>query len=150
VQPYQEAGLGVANTLSASLNLALLVYALRRKLSRLDMKDVVQVLLVLVPAALWRELLRGLAWLWRKVRPCDPPAQAGGGFRAGRHRRAGLLAGGALGPGARRSRRGGVVSEEGSPTLTTLGPAGILSRYVNGVLPGATSSGLRLPGHELN
>ena len=34
VQPYREAGLGVANTLSASFNTLLLVYALRRKLSR--------------------------------------------------------------------------------------------------------------------
>jgi len=67
VQPYQEAGLGVANTLSASLNLALLVYALRRKLSRLDMKDVVQVLLVLVPAAaLAGAIAAVLAWLWEK------------------------------------------------------------------------------------
>jgi len=50
VQRYREAGLGVANTLSATLNLALLVYALRRKLSRLGLAGVVNTLLVLVPA----------------------------------------------------------------------------------------------------
>ena len=67
VHPYREAGLGVANTLSASLNLALLVYALRRKLSRLGLTGVVHVLLVLVPdAVLAGVVAAALAWLWEK------------------------------------------------------------------------------------
>lgn len=37
VRPYREAGLGVANTLSASINTALLFFALRKKLSRLEL-----------------------------------------------------------------------------------------------------------------
>ena len=51
VQRYREAGLGVANTLSATFNLGLLTYALRRKLSRLDLADLKRTLLVLLPAA---------------------------------------------------------------------------------------------------
>ena len=51
MQPYREAGLGVANTLSATLNMALLIYALRRKLKHLGFASVVQTLLVLVPTA---------------------------------------------------------------------------------------------------
>jgi putative peptidoglycan lipid II flippase len=67
VQPYQEAGLGVANTLSASLNLALLVYALRRKLSRLGLTGLVHTLLVLVPAAILAGVIAAaLAWLWER------------------------------------------------------------------------------------
>ena len=51
VQRYREAGLGVANTLSATFNLGLLTYALRRKLSRLDLAGLKRTLLVLLPAA---------------------------------------------------------------------------------------------------
>ena len=68
VHPYREAGLGVANTLSATLNMLLLTYALRRKLARLGLAGLVNTLLILVPAA----LLAGLvAWflgtLWEKL-----------------------------------------------------------------------------------
>ena len=67
VQPYREAGLGVANTLSATLNLALLVYALRRKLSRLGLTGLVHTLLVLVPDAVLAGMVAAaLAWLWDK------------------------------------------------------------------------------------
>ena len=48
-----EAGLGLANTLSALLNVGLLTYALRRKLGRLEMSDVAHALLVLVPSAIF-------------------------------------------------------------------------------------------------
>ena len=65
VQPYREAGLSVANTLSASLNLALLVYALRRKLSRLGLTGLVRTLLVLVPDAIFAGgVAAALAWIW--------------------------------------------------------------------------------------
>ena len=49
IQPYHEAGLAVANTLSACFNVALLTYALRRKLSTLGLTAFVRSLLVLVP-----------------------------------------------------------------------------------------------------
>jgi putative peptidoglycan lipid II flippase len=63
VQPYRAAGLGVANTLSATLNLALLTYALRRKLSRLGLAGVVNTLLVLVPNAILAGVVAAaLAW----------------------------------------------------------------------------------------
>src|SRR5439155_9607749 len=42
VHPYREAGLGVANTLSATLNMALLLFALRRKLSRLGLTSILR------------------------------------------------------------------------------------------------------------
>jgi peptidoglycan biosynthesis protein MviN/MurJ (putative lipid II flippase) len=65
VQPYRAAGLGIANTLSASLNLALLMYALRRKLARLGLAEVVNTLLVLVPDAILAGVVAALlAWLW--------------------------------------------------------------------------------------
>lgn len=67
VQPYREAGLGVANTLSATLNLGLLVYALRRKLSRLGLTGLVHALLVLVPGAVLAGVVAAvLAWFWEK------------------------------------------------------------------------------------
>jgi putative peptidoglycan lipid II flippase len=65
VQPYREAGLGVANTLSASLNAVLLVHALRRKLSRLGLASLQRTLLVLLPAAAFAGILAwflGDAW----------------------------------------------------------------------------------------
>jgi putative peptidoglycan lipid II flippase len=51
VRPYREAGLAVANTLSASFNVLLLIYALRRKLARLELGSLSRTLRVLVPAA---------------------------------------------------------------------------------------------------
>ncbi len=51
VQPYREAGLAVANTLSATVNVLLLAFALRSKLSRAGMADFFHALRVLVPAA---------------------------------------------------------------------------------------------------
>jgi putative peptidoglycan lipid II flippase len=51
VQRYRESGLAVANTLSACFNLLLLVYALRRKLSRLGLTQLRRTLLILIPAA---------------------------------------------------------------------------------------------------
>jgi len=60
VQGFREAGLAAANTLSASLNMGLLVYALRRKLGRLEWAGFNQTLLALVPAA---ALAAVIAWL---------------------------------------------------------------------------------------
>jgi putative peptidoglycan lipid II flippase len=59
VQPYGAAGLGLANTATSFLNLWLLWYTLRRKLGRLELGQLRNSLLALVPCA----LLSGfLAW----------------------------------------------------------------------------------------
>lgn len=42
IRPYREAGLGVANSLSAVFNIWLLVYALRRKLKQLDLEALIR------------------------------------------------------------------------------------------------------------
>ncbi|MEI2724163.1 MAG: lipid II flippase MurJ [Verrucomicrobiota bacterium] len=51
VRPYREAGLAVANTLSAGFNTALLLFALRKKLARLEMAGLPQTVFTLVGAA---------------------------------------------------------------------------------------------------
>jgi putative peptidoglycan lipid II flippase len=52
VEPYREAGLGIANTLSAVFNTTLLFYALRRKLTRLGLKGLLPTILTLTGAAI--------------------------------------------------------------------------------------------------
>jgi putative peptidoglycan lipid II flippase len=64
VQRYREAGLAVANTMSATFNLVLLTYALRRRLSRLGLSLLKQTLLVLVPNAIFAAVL---AWILGSV-----------------------------------------------------------------------------------
>jgi putative peptidoglycan lipid II flippase len=67
IRPYHEAGLAVANTLSACFNVALLTYALRRKLSTLGLIAFTRSLLVLVPSAVGAGILAALlASLWEK------------------------------------------------------------------------------------
>jgi putative peptidoglycan lipid II flippase len=67
VQRSREAGLGVANTLSACANTVLLLYALRRKLSVLGLEGFKHTLLVLVPnAALSGIVAATLLWFWEK------------------------------------------------------------------------------------
>ena len=51
MRPYREAGLAVANTLSAGFNTALLLFALRKKLTRLDMTGLPQNVFTLLGAA---------------------------------------------------------------------------------------------------
>jgi peptidoglycan biosynthesis protein MviN/MurJ (putative lipid II flippase) len=51
VRPYREAGLAVANTLSAGFNTALLLFALRKKLTRLDMTGLPRNVFTLLGAA---------------------------------------------------------------------------------------------------
>jgi putative peptidoglycan lipid II flippase len=48
---FKQAGLGIANTLSATVNMALLLYALRRKLKTLEFAMLIKPLLVLTAAA---------------------------------------------------------------------------------------------------
>jgi len=60
-----EVGLAVANTLSASINVALLTYALRRKLSRLEMGSLKQALVALVSNTVFAGLVAAvLSRLW--------------------------------------------------------------------------------------
>jgi putative peptidoglycan lipid II flippase len=51
VWPLQQAGLGIANTLSATCNAGLLVYALRKKLGRLEMTELRDAIAGLIAAA---------------------------------------------------------------------------------------------------
>jgi len=57
VQPFREAGLGVANSTTAFLNSALLLFALRKKLARLEMASLRSSILALLACA----VLAGLA-----------------------------------------------------------------------------------------
>ena len=109
VQPYRAAGLGVANTLSATLNLALLTYALRRKLARRGLAGVVNTLLVLVPQCRPGRSRRRPAHLalGEAAWPRHANVQGRDGIRARRHRSAGLLVGGLLAASARCSRDDG-------------------------------------------
>src|SRR5207249_331911 len=67
VQPYREAGIAVANTLSACINLVLLIYALRKKLSHLGLVELKRSLLVLVPCAVLAGATAALlSLLWEK------------------------------------------------------------------------------------
>jgi putative peptidoglycan lipid II flippase len=52
VWPFKQAGLGMANTLSATMNMVLLLYALRRKLKTLDLAGLFKPLMVLTCAAI--------------------------------------------------------------------------------------------------
>jgi putative peptidoglycan lipid II flippase len=67
VQRYREAGLAVANTMSATINVVLLTYALRLRLSRLGLSQLKQTLIVLVPNAVFAGIV---AWIlssaWEK------------------------------------------------------------------------------------
>jgi putative peptidoglycan lipid II flippase len=65
VQPYREAGLGVANTLTSILNTGLLLFALRKKIGGLDISGFSKSLLVLIPGAVFAGALAAVAyWLW--------------------------------------------------------------------------------------
>src|SRR5580765_2086632 len=65
VQARREAGLATANTLSACFNVALLIYALRRRLGKLELAALRRTLLVLIPAAaIAGGVAAALYWLW--------------------------------------------------------------------------------------
>ncbi|MHB8521374.1 MAG: murein biosynthesis integral membrane protein MurJ [Limisphaerales bacterium] len=60
VRPFEQGGLGIANTLSALFNVGLLQYALRRKLKRLDLGELPRLISTMLGAA----ILAGVAaWL---------------------------------------------------------------------------------------
>jgi len=67
VQRYKEAGLAAANTTSALFNVGLLLYALRRKLSRLELAGLPRtILFLLLAAVLAGGLALFLSLLWEK------------------------------------------------------------------------------------
>jgi len=66
IWPFRQAGLGLANTLSAAANVWLLAHGLRRKLSRLEWEGLGPVLLALAGAALAAGAVGWVgSWLWR-------------------------------------------------------------------------------------
>jgi putative peptidoglycan lipid II flippase len=85
VHPYREAGLGVANTLSATINVALLVYALRRKLSRLDFTALRRPFAILMIDAVGAAVIAALlSALWdREIGHRTLPAKLGAVFVPG-------------------------------------------------------------------
>jgi putative peptidoglycan lipid II flippase len=65
VHPLRQAGLGLANTLSAAFNVWLLVHALRRKMPRLDLAPLRRALGLMLPAVLLAGVIAwGGARLW--------------------------------------------------------------------------------------
>ena len=65
VRAHREAGLAAANTASALFNAALLLYALRRKLSRLGMADLPRTVCALLgAAAVAGATAFFLSWFW--------------------------------------------------------------------------------------
>jgi putative peptidoglycan lipid II flippase len=66
VQPFRAAGLGVANTVTAFINMGLLTYGLHRKLGRLDFGELRSSLLAVVGSALLAGLVAwSLSRLWQ-------------------------------------------------------------------------------------
>ena len=68
IGPFKQAGLGVANTLSAAVNVVLLGYALKRKLPKLEFADLLGPLLkLLLPAAVAGLIAWGGTTAWLRV-----------------------------------------------------------------------------------
>jgi putative peptidoglycan lipid II flippase len=62
LEPYHAAGLGLANTTTSLLNLSLLFYALRRKLARLELGELVRSLPALLGAAVLAGMIGWVTW----------------------------------------------------------------------------------------
>jgi putative peptidoglycan lipid II flippase len=62
--PLREGGPGLANTLTSGINAALLVFALRKKLGRLEMEPLRQNLLWLLPLTLLAGIIAFESWRW--------------------------------------------------------------------------------------
>jgi putative peptidoglycan lipid II flippase len=68
VQQYKEAGLAVANTISAMFNTGLLFYALRHKLKRLEMQGLIGNVMALIGiAAVAGGVAYGAFWYWNQL-----------------------------------------------------------------------------------
>jgi putative peptidoglycan lipid II flippase len=67
VLPLQQRGLGLANTLSSAVNVALLVFALRKKLARLDLEPLQKTFLPLAIAGTAAALIAWEGWqVWEE------------------------------------------------------------------------------------
>jgi putative peptidoglycan lipid II flippase len=67
VTRFRQAGLGIANTLSASCNVCFLIYALRHKLHGLELQPLRQTLLPLAAAGLLAGALAWASgWVWEQ------------------------------------------------------------------------------------
>jgi putative peptidoglycan lipid II flippase len=62
--PYRQAGLGLANTMSSLFNVYLLLYALRRKLARLELAGLRPVVISLLGAASAAGVVAWFGWHW--------------------------------------------------------------------------------------
>jgi len=85
VWPFRQGGLGIANTVSSAFNVALLLYALRRKLGKLELEPLRAVLWPLVAAG---ALAAVIAWwggrLWdRSLGHATLPLKIGAVFVPG-------------------------------------------------------------------
>ncbi len=62
--PLREGGLGIANTITSCFNMGLLLFALRKKLGKLEMESLRANLLKLIPIA----IVAGVtAWMWMRI-----------------------------------------------------------------------------------
>ena len=67
IVPLRQGGLGIANTLTSGCNVALLLFALRKKLARLEMGGLRESFLALAVAGTVAGLIAWLSWrLWEK------------------------------------------------------------------------------------
>jgi peptidoglycan biosynthesis protein MviN/MurJ (putative lipid II flippase) len=64
VQRFREVGLGAANTISGIFNASLLLFALRKKLSRLEMTDLRRHLAMLLGSAVISGVVAWFAFNW--------------------------------------------------------------------------------------
>ena len=64
VLPLHQGGLGIANTLTSGVNVALLTFALRKKLARLDLEPLRKTFLPLAAAGLAAALTAWLGGRW--------------------------------------------------------------------------------------
>jgi putative peptidoglycan lipid II flippase len=62
--PLKERGPGIANTCTSALNVALLLFALRKKLGRIDMAPLRHTFQALVPATLAAGFIAWVGWRW--------------------------------------------------------------------------------------
>lgn len=68
VVPLQQGGLGIANTCSSVVNLCLLLFALRKKLARLDMEPLCRTFIPLLAAGTAAALIAWEGWrLWEET-----------------------------------------------------------------------------------
>lgn len=67
IPPLRQGGMGIANTISAAINVYLLIYGLKRKLSKLEFSDLRPVLWQMVAAGILAGVVAYLStWIWEE------------------------------------------------------------------------------------